>query len=195
MMFPNKIGQELTHYPHVFPNFSIFLFLVKRRRFIVMLCFSLFLYTPKPYQIQRMLRIQVNILCLFFSFGIFVSFFLVSNFDFSLQPVLSWSYFIYFIFNLISYFITSSLLKVAHVFFSRSNECVNFSFVPSFALLIFASTATTIAALVFLRSSQRRCSVKKRVFLEISQNSDKNTCAKLGFLINLEAEDCSFIKK
>ena len=84
MMFPNKIGQELTHYPHVFPNFSIFLFLVKRRRFIVMLCFSLFLYTPKPYQIQRMLRIQVNILCLFFSFGIFVSFFLVSNFDFSL---------------------------------------------------------------------------------------------------------------
>ena len=32
----------------------------------------------------------------------------------------------------------------------------------------------------------RRCSVKK-VFLEISQNSQENTCARDSFLINLQA--------
>ena len=36
------------------------------------------------------------------------------------------------------------------------------------------------------RSSHRRCSVKK-VFLEISQNSQENTCARVPFLIMLEA--------
>ena len=34
------------------------------------------------------------------------------------------------------------------------------------------------------RSSHWRCSVKK-VFLEISQNSQENTCARVSFLINL----------
>ena len=37
-----------------------------------------------------------------------------------------------------------------------------------------------------------RCSVKK-VFLEISQNSQENTCAKFSFL--LKAMACNFIKK
>ena len=36
----------------------------------------------------------------------------------------------------------------------------------------------------------QRCSVKK-VFLEISQNSQENTCARVSFLIKLQA----FIKK
>ena len=40
----------------------------------------------------------------------------------------------------------------------------------------------------------RRCSVKK-VFLEISQNSQENTCARVFFLIKLRASPCSFIKK
>ena len=39
-----------------------------------------------------------------------------------------------------------------------------------------------------------RCSVKK-VFLEISQNSQENTCARVPFLINLQPEACNFIKK
>ena len=39
-----------------------------------------------------------------------------------------------------------------------------------------------------------RCSVKK-VFLEISQNSQENTCARVSFLIKLQALACSFIKK
>ena len=37
------------------------------------------------------------------------------------------------------------------------------------------------------------CSVKK-VFLEISQNSQKNTYARVSFLIKLQAEAWNFIK-
>ena len=37
-----------------------------------------------------------------------------------------------------------------------------------------------------------RCSVKK-VFLKISQNS-QNTCARVSFLIKLQAKTCNFIK-
>ena len=40
----------------------------------------------------------------------------------------------------------------------------------------------------------RRCSVKK-VFLEISQNSQENTCARDFLLIKLQAKACNFIKK
>ena len=39
-----------------------------------------------------------------------------------------------------------------------------------------------------------RCSVKK-VFLEISQHSQKNTCARIYFLMKLQASACNFIKK
>ena len=38
-----------------------------------------------------------------------------------------------------------------------------------------------------------RCSVKK-VFLEISRNSRENTCARVSFLIKLQAEAYNFIK-
>ena len=40
----------------------------------------------------------------------------------------------------------------------------------------------------------RRFSVRK-VLLKISQNSQKNTCSRVSFLIQLKAEVCSFIKK
>ena len=40
----------------------------------------------------------------------------------------------------------------------------------------------------------RRCSVKK-VLIEISQNSQRNTCAGVSFLIKLQASACNFIKK
>ena len=40
----------------------------------------------------------------------------------------------------------------------------------------------------------QRCFVKK-VFLEISQNSQENTCARVSFLIKLQAVACNFIKK
>ena len=35
----------------------------------------------------------------------------------------------------------------------------------------------------------------KKVFLEISQNSQENTCARVSFLIKLQAQACNFIKK
>ena len=40
----------------------------------------------------------------------------------------------------------------------------------------------------------RRCS-KKRVFLEMSQNLQENTCATESFLIKSQAPGCNFIKK
>ena len=40
----------------------------------------------------------------------------------------------------------------------------------------------------------QRCSIKK-VFLEVSQNSQKNTCARVSFLIKLLASAYNFIKK
>ena len=38
------------------------------------------------------------------------------------------------------------------------------------------------------------CSAKK-LFLEISQNSQENTCARVSFLIQLQASAWNFIKK
>ena len=46
----------------------------------------------------------------------------------------------------------------------------------------------------FTEAVAQRCSVKK-VFLEILPNSRENTCARVSFLIKLQAETCSFIKK
>ena len=40
----------------------------------------------------------------------------------------------------------------------------------------------------------QRCYVKK-VFLEISQNSQENTCARVSFFIKFQAGACKFIKK
>ena len=45
-----------------------------------------------------------------------------------------------------------------------------------------------------IRSSRQRCSVKL-AFLEISQNSRENTCARVSFLIELQALACNFVKK
>ena len=35
----------------------------------------------------------------------------------------------------------------------------------------------------------------KKVFLEILQNSQENTCARVSFLIKLQADACNFIEK
>ena len=40
----------------------------------------------------------------------------------------------------------------------------------------------------------QRCSVKK-VFLEISQNSQENTCARVSFFNKVAGLACNFIKK
>ena len=40
----------------------------------------------------------------------------------------------------------------------------------------------------------QRCSARK-MFLEISQNSQENICARVSYLIKLQAEACNFTKK
>ena len=45
-----------------------------------------------------------------------------------------------------------------------------------------------------LRSSHQRCSAKK-VFLEISRNSQETTCARISFLIKLQAAPATLLKK
>ena len=57
----------------------------------------------------------------------------------------------------------------------------NFSTLKCKSVLIFSISNSSI-----YRSSHRRCSVKK-VFLEISRNSQENTCTRVSFLIKLKA--------
>ena len=47
----------------------------------------------------------------------------------------------------------------------------------------------------YFRSSHLRCSVKKGVFLEISQNSQENTYARDSFLIELQARPATLLRK
>ena len=51
--------------------------------------------------------------------------------------------------------------------------------------LIFIATIQLIKNSNRFRSSHQRCSIKK-VFLEISQSSQENTCARVSFLIKLQ---------
>ena len=52
----------------------------------------------------------------------------------------------------------------------------------------------TVYYFLFIEAVVQRCSLKK-VFLEISQNSQENTCARASFLIKLQALVAHFIKK
>ena len=47
---------------------------------------------------------------------------------------------------------------------------------------------------IIFRSSQQRCFVKKGV-LEISQNSQESTCARVSFLIKLQVPPVTLLKK
>ena len=51
-----------------------------------------------------------------------------------------------------------------------------------------------VLARTLIEAVAQRCSVK-RVFLQISQNSQENTCATVSFLIKLQAWAYNFIKK
>ena len=59
----------------------------------------------------------------------------------------------------------------------------------------YSTDIITFIQLYLSRSSHRRCSVGKEVFLKISQISQENTCSRVSFLIELQAETCSFLKK
>ena len=78
--------------------------------------------------------------------------------------------------------------KSGYSFISITMQCfTQKSFLPYFL----ASEATHQS---LVRSSHRRCFVRK-VFLEILENSQENTCARVSFLIKLQASACNFIKK
>ena len=51
-----------------------------------------------------------------------------------------------------------------------------------------------IVIVVIREAVVRKCSVKK-VFWKIPQNSQENTCARVSFLIKLQASACTFVKK
>ena len=54
-------------------------------------------------------------------------------------------------------------------------------------------TGTLIIILRWTEGVAQRCSVKK-VFLEISQNSQENTCARVSFLIKLQTWGCFWME-
>ena len=85
-----------------------------------------------------------------------------------------------------------SKVNVLHKFnlhFMFSQYCsVRKSHCPNIPIFVYTIIVLYTEAVV------RRCSVKK-VFLEMSQNSQENTCARVAFLILLQAEVCNFIKK
>ena len=72
---------------------------------------------------------------------------------------------------------------IEHIFYNTSGQLLLFSaldFLNQYKLRWSSQRHTGH------RCSHRRCSVKK-VFLEISQNSQENTCARVSFLIKLQA--------
>ena len=64
-------------------------------------------------------------------------------------------------------------------------------------LFILSTYIFLLAALIkkTLSGSSRPEVLSKKGFLEISQNSQENTCAKDSFLIKLQGQTCTFIKK
>ena len=93
-----------------------------------------------------------------------------------------------------SFYFSISVLGMCHLLYDLiATGIILAACMPSVLFdSVYQNTKKNIEALV--RSSHRRCSIKK-VFLEISQNSQENTCPTASFLINLQAKTCSFIKK
>ena len=70
-------------------------------------------------------------------------------------------------------------------------------YLPHMAKFILMAVGGEWRSVILVLSSEavaRRCSVKK-VFLEISQNSEENTCARVSFLIKLQARPATLLKK
>ena len=78
------------------------------------------------------------------------------------------------------------------------NELIFYIFLSSIIYLKckFADDFNSLhsGVLILLEAVVQRCSVKK-VFLEILQNSQKNTCVRVSFLMKLQASAWNFIKK
>ena len=80
----------------------------------------------------------------------------------------------------------SYVVRKVQVSYRCDNKCVRVHDSKSNGRCIFFMNSTEEVA--------KRCSVKK-VVLEISQNSQENTCVRVSFLIKLQASTCNFTKK
>ena len=74
-------------------------------------------------------------------------------------------------------FLTQNNLRMSHPLILKSSRNAEISLTNHILPRCFQVTSEAVV---------RRCSVKK-VFLEISQNSEENACARVSFLINLQA--------
>ena len=73
--------------------------------------------------------------------------------------------------------------------------CQKFRWTVKLCIYIKNSKENRLEAFLKLLEATTGCVLWEKVFLEISQNSQKNTCTRVSFLIKLLAEACSFITK
>ena len=83
-----------------------------------------------------------------------------------------------------------SWIKRVRIF---QNKKVVHLFIPNSANFLYQTNQWT-CYYKLIEAVVRRCSVKK-VFLEISQNSQENTCVRVSFLIKLQAAPATLLKK
>ena len=76
----------------------------------------------------------------------------------------------------------------------KQKDIFNFKSTNSHSLSTFTSCVSKRGGIKNLEAVVRRCSVKK-LFLEISQNSQENTCVRVSFLIKLQATPATLLKK
>ena len=73
--------------------------------------------------------------------------------------------------------------NIAIDWFTKNEMIIN---PDKFQAIILDKKKSNLTNILLTEAVVRRCSVKK-VFLEMSQNSQENTCARVSFLIKLQA--------
>ena len=87
--------------------------------------------------------------------------------------------------KLVAYGFNKNMLSYIYSYINSRKQCFSINNVKS----TFKERISGVST-----SSHQRCSVKK-VFLEVSRNSQENTCSRVSFFIKLQAQACNLIKK
>ena len=58
-----------------------------------------------------------------------------------------------------------------------------------------SGVAFSVNTLAYLQKQSLGCILSREVTLKISKNSQEDTCARVSFLVKLQAKACNFIKK
>ena len=77
---------------------------------------------------------------------------------------------------------------------SQENNCTRVSFLIRLHTTSSIKAVTHLLCLLLLEAVAQTCSVKK-VFLDMSQNWQENTCARVSFLIKLQALPATLLNK